>query len=234
MRQTINSLMRSLVDAVYPPLCEVCGRPLLDCESEMCLQCDAELPRTNIHAVNASDIHDRVTLAHVPFERLAVYMHYYRESPYAALIRRGKYQNRPWLISFLTRKFVKELPADFFNDIDVLLPVGMAWFKRMKRGYNQAEEICKTISAMTGIPIGDNLRMRRHKTQARQSASSRGLNASGNSYVTDAGELDGLHLLIVDDIITTGSTMTDAMTALHHAAPTARISILALAATHRH
>lgn len=221
----------SLLDALLPRCCEVCGRALVTSEHLICIGCDMAMPRTHYHLESFSDIHHRLAAPGIPIEKAASYFHYYRGNPYAELIKRAKYNSRPDLARELGRRFAIELlPTGFFSDIDRLIPIPLYPSKLWRRGFNQSEEICHGISQATGIPIADNLRTRRHSTQTRKSASQRASNVKGLAYVKHPDELAGMHILVVDDVITTGSTMLDAVSALHAAIDPLKISVLSLAA----
>ena len=124
-------------------------------------------------------------------------------------------------------------PDGFFDGVDLLLPVPLSYSKMARRGYNQAERVARGISQVTGIAIGDNLVARTHKTQTRRSLFERMANVEEIYHVENADELDGLHVMVVDDVITTGSTMSANISAIHSAVPTARISVLSVGATTR-
>ncbi|MDE5692714.1 MAG: ComF family protein, partial [Duncaniella sp.] len=120
--------------------------------------------------------------------------------------------------------------AGFFDDIDVLIPVPLHFTKLWMRGYNQSHEIARGLSDVTGLPIGDNLiASRPHSTQTRKNASQRRANSIGTFRVTSPEELDSLHILVVDDVITTGSTILSALETIHSSIPSARLSVYSLA-----
>lgn len=232
MKNRLKSMLDDLLRVVYPEYCEVCGTPLVDGERLICLSCDLTMPRTMIHRQPTSDIHHRLAAPRLPIEKTASYFYYYRDSPYSEIIKRAKYNNRPELAKNLGKRFATELVKDnFFDGIDLLIPIPLHRMKQLRRGYNQSEEICRGISSVTSIAIADNLHARSHSTQTKKNASQRAANVSGLFHVTDAKELDGKHLLIVDDVITTGATMRNAVEAVNAASPTARLSVLSLGAT---
>ncbi len=145
---------------------------------------------------------------------------------------KGKYNNRPDLIEGLARIYAEMLVAErALEGVDMLMPVGMHWFKRMRRGYNQAEVIARTVGGMAGIEVGRAVRARRwHGPQARNTATARMENVRGMFAPVDAQSLAGLHVAIVDDILTTGATMSEAIRAVMPGMPKA-ISVLTLAIT---
>lgn len=218
---------------VFPKVCEVCGCSLTRGEELMCLHCNLDMPRTHLHRDDFNTIHQRLA-GKAPIEKATGYFYYYRDSDYARLIHKAKYNGRPIIIKQLVRNFVKELCIDgFFDDVDVVQPVPMHWFKQMRRGYNQSEVLAKTLSEVTGIALGHFLSAKRgHKTQTRKNRFERWQNTKGVYSVKNVKDLEGKHLLVVDDVITTGSTLLACCEAIHEASPTTRLSVLSLGVTH--
>lgn len=227
-----RNLISTLGDAVFPPVCECCGRALVDGEVLLCLHCLHDMPRTYFHRDAFSEIHKRLAAPGLPIVRTASLFHYIKESPYARLIQLAKYNNRPSINRFLARLFASELQSElFFDGIDILLPIPLHWRKQWKRGYNQSEVIAMGISDITGIKIADNLKAQPHSTQTRKNAIERAANMQGKIKVTHPEELENRHCLIIDDVITTGATILTAAKAILTAAPSASISVLTLAAS---
>ncbi len=231
-RGRLKEWLHDLLRVVYPEVCEVCGNSLVRGEEVICLQCDMNLPRTNVHKDDFNIIHERLA-GKTPIERAAGYFYYYRDSDFAKLIHNAKYNGRPIIARVMARRYAHEIAADgFFDDIDVIIPVPLHRSKFIKRGYNQSELIAKGISEITSIPVANNLKAKRHSTQTKKNSYSRWLNAQGIYTAEDADELAGKHVLIVDDVITTGATLLACCEALHKVEPSAKISILALSVTH--
>ena len=134
--------------------------------------------------------------------------------------------------AYLASAFASELDNEgFFDGMDAILPVPMYAWKQVRRGFNQAEEIAKGISDVAGIPVWHNLTaIRPHQSQTTRNAVERAANAAGIYAVVEADRLDGRHVLIVDDVITTGSTILGCCEAVMKAS-TAEVSVLSLAAT---
>lgn len=223
-----------VADILFPRVCAVCGRPLVSGEDVMCLGCLVDLPRTNQHLRQPNDIHTRLISLHAPLERCASLFHYHRENPYSRLIKGAKYRGRPSIGRKLARMFATELkPTGFFDGIDLIIPVPIHLFRFLSRGYNQTHYIARGISDVTGIEVCDNLRASRpHSAQARKGAEARRVNAAGTFSVLRPRNLAGHHILVVDDVITTGSTMVSALDTIKKAEPSARLSVLSLALTY--
>lgn len=225
---------KDLLNVILPNLCTVCHAPLVNGEDIMCLKCQIGLPRTNLYKFQPNPIHERLLSLSAPIQKASSLFWYYRDNEYSSLIHDAKYNGRPSIAVKLAKMHSVELQkVDFFDDVDLLLPVPMHFIKQMMRGYNQAEEIAKGINAVTGIPICDNLRARKaHTTQTKKGASQRLINTKGIYKIYHPEELENKHILIVDDVITTGATMVECIDTIHRAIPSARFSVFSLALTH--
>ncbi|MDE7141371.1 MAG: ComF family protein [Muribaculaceae bacterium] len=234
-RGIVTGWLDDLRRVLFPRTCEICGRTLVKGERLMCLPCRGEMPYTGYHSERENPLTLRLVSREAPIETAVAMFHYDKDSAYAALIQRAKYRDRPEIDRQLAREYAAILDADrFFDDIDLIVPVPMAQMKQLRRGYNQAFEIADEIGSVTGAEVGEYLAARSHSTQTRKSASERQRNVrDAYAAIPEAVELGGCHILVVDDVITTGATILSCCAALHRAAPTARLSVLSLAATHR-
>lgn len=230
----ISSWGMDLINVILPNVCTVCHAPLVKGEDVICLKCQIGLPKTELYKFQPNIIQERAVTIHSPIERASSYFWYYRDNEYAALIHDAKYNNRPSVALKLARKHAIELlNCDFFDGIDVIIPVPMHFMKQMMRGYNQAEKIAEGISDVTGLPIGKNLEaIKGHSTQTKKGIAQRNMNTKGVYEVKDADELAGKHILLVDDVITTGATIVECINTIHNAQPSVRFSVFSLALTH--
>jgi ComF family protein len=169
----------------------------------------------------------------VVIERAAGYFYYYRGNPYTRLIHVAKYNGRPETGRELAARFADEIINDgFFDGMDLIVSVPLHRFKKLKRGYNQTEYIAEGIARKTGLVINRNLiALKPHSSQTRKNAFERWKNSLDIYGVKNPEELENKHVLLVDDVITTGSTMLACCEAIHRAAPSATISVIALGVT---
>lgn len=230
----VKQWLGDLFSLFVPPLCNVCGERLVDGEKVLCLNCHLSMPRTNYHLLPDSPIHYKL-VSSIPILRTAAYFTYVKDTPYAKLLQTSKYNSLPQIDRWLAEEFSKELiPSGFFVGIDLLIPVPMSRWKKANRGFNQAEEIADAISITTGIPVGDNLVARHgHKSQTKKNMLQRQKNISDIFSIVNPEELHNLHILLIDDIITTGSTLRGCIEQIHAASPSTKISVLTLASTSR-
>lgn len=235
MIASVKSWLADLAAVIFPKVCEVCGQSLTHGEETLCLECLTDLPRTGIAADAFTEMHKRLASPGLPVAKAASWFYYYRDSPFAMLIQQAKYNARPKLARTLGRMFAAEIaPKGFFDDIDVIVPVPLARLKLLRRGYNQAEEIALGMAEVSGSPVENMLTARRHSTQTRRSSYQRWINARG-VYSTAKGHApDNRHILLVDDVMTTGATTLSCLTALHAASPQAALSVATLALAHKY
>lgn len=229
----LRRLARAGLDVFFPRVCRVCGCSLGEDEELMCPSCLARLPRTDLDKVEFNTLHHRIG-GDNEIDIAAGWFYYYRDSDYARLIHEAKYGDRPMTAWRLGAMYGEELTADgFAGRWDVMLPVPLHRDKRLRRGYNQSEEIARGMASRLGCDVGDNLvAVRRHSTQTHRSGVERYRNVKGCFGLRHGDELDGLSVAIVDDIITTGSTILDCINAMCEGARPASISVLTLGVTH--
>lgn len=233
-KNPVISWLNDLRHVFFPEVCPVCGRVLVEGEDTLCMECDALMPRTNFHLDSDNPLYYRLLSQHIPLDHAAAMFHYKTGNPYTRLITVTKYNDRPQLGFRMGAKYAAELlPTGFFTGVDILVPVPMHWWKQIRRGYNQATEIARGISKITGISVaGDALSASKHGTQTRRNAYQRLLNARKTYSVADIHAIAGKHIVLVDDVITTGATMVSICEAIRKQSPTTTISVVSLAHTY--
>lgn len=216
-----------------PRVCFVCGRPLGRGEDRLCMHCLAQLPRTLAHRDAGSAIAQGL-LAVAPSPRAAHWFHYNGAGPWQRLIKAIKYEGMPALAYSLGRTFARELEADGWfgkRPVDVLVPVPVSRERLLVRTYSQALEIARGIAAVTGADVVRALHMAPgHGHQTGRSASQRWVNARAMFKPCVDTRLTGRHIAVVDDVVTTGATVTAAVQALMPSRP-ASVSVISLART---
>ena len=219
-----------LIDIIFPRSCSVCGNPLSGSEQDICINCLMELPR--IGEYKTDNPIEKLFWGILPVERVASYIHYSKESPYNNLIHRMKYSDRPEIGERMAETAANELMKQgFFTGIDIIVPLPLSKKKKRQRGYNQCDYIAKGISKATGITVDSNSVIRHiaNATQTHKHRDERWKNVENIFSVTDAAALSGKHILLVDDVLTTGATLTSCGSAILTAVPDAKISIFTLA-----
>lgn len=216
--------LRALVDLIIPRECHICGDTLLDREEFICCACEAKLPVTGYerywhnHESPNSDLNpmEQRFAGQLPLVHACAPYFYARDTALASLIQDFKYRGFSRLATVMGRTGAAILKdSGLFERVDILVPVPLHWTKLLKRGYNQTEMIAYGISAATGIPVGKNLKASRpHRTQTSLTSEQRIANTKGIFTVIDPHSLRGRHVMLVDDICTTGATLLSAGKAL--------------------
>lgn len=220
-------LIRALLDFLLPRYCVICGERLMVDEDVICVMCDLKLPRVT----DDSRLIERF-YGKIPVERVSSLLYYKRGEPMTELLY-AKYHHRGDVSRSMGRRMAKELEKkDFFKDIDALVPVPLSARRIRQRGYNQSEELARGISDILGIPIMKDCLKRNTFTvsQTRLWAMERKENVEGRFVLNPKtmGMLAGKHILIIDDVITTGATTTECGKQLA-TIPGVKISVLSLA-----
>ena len=223
----------ALLNLLFPEVCEVCGRSLIFGEKVMCTSCLGELPVCQESGHRLSPIEQKCFVEGCLVRGTSLF-YYHKDSPYADLIRRLKYYRQPQIGIYLGELLARDRisSSDFFSTADCIIPVPIHFLKKLKRGYNQSREIAKGIRKATGLPIVSNLyAVRGHGSQTRRNAQERWDNTRGLFKVRNPEMLAGKHIILVDDVVTTGATLTRCATVLRDSVPGIRISLISLATT---
>lgn len=222
---------RIITDTLFPRFCLACHKRLLLNESYICTSCLFSLPFTQLRGEKGNII-ERLTCDDVVCTERANSLFFYQShSKYCQIFFHFKYYNHPDVAIEMGRMMANELQnTDFFNNIDCLVPVPLSPQRFKKRGYNQSERLARGISEITHIPIDTTsvIRCVDNPTQTHLSAQQRLENVKDIFKLANATALKGKHVLIVDDVITTGSTTRACARAVMQAEG-ATVSIISLA-----
>jgi ComF family protein len=194
---------------LLPRTCPACRRPLKDWEECLCLVCQAQLPVTNFD-LNPDNPLAEMFWGRVRLSQAVAWFYFRKGSIYQDALHKLKYNDRPDIGFLLGKQFGYELfRSPVFIQPDVLVPVPLHPKKLRKRGYNQSEAIARGLSVGLQIPLSDSILTRPHatSTQTRKNRYERYLNVTGKFSVSDPSDLENRHVLLIDDVITTGATL---------------------------
>ena len=218
-----------LLQLLFPKRCALCGSVLSDSEEGICLHCHARLPRIMPDTASSRKL-EQLFWGKFPLGKVASYCFYLKDNDASTLIHQLKYQGRADLGTTLGRLMATELQhRHFFDEIDLLIPVPLHPRKEQLRGYNQSLCIAQGIAAVTRLPI-DHTSLQRTQfteTQTHKSADARWDNVTGMFTLIHPEKLAHLHILLIDDVLTTSATLT-ACADTFQPVPGIRISILTL------
>jgi ComF family protein len=197
------------ISLLFPRLCYACGNHLLRNENLICTGCYVSIPRTNYHLQTENPV-AQLFWGRCLIEKAAAFSFYARGSRIRNLIHKLKYSGIKEIGYELGRIYAVPLKASGFTaGIDMIIPVPLHPSKKRIRGFNQSECISTGISDVTGLPVDTDslIRIVLSATQTNRSRYERWTNVEGIFRVADAGAIRGKHILLVDDVITTGSTI---------------------------
>lgn len=194
---------------LYPDLCVVCGQNLSHNEHYVCFGCLHAIPKTNFHHIPDNLIEKRFW-GKVPVHRCTSFFYFHKGSPFQKILHSLKYKNNKELGKVLGRYAAADLlDSPDFKAIDIIIPVPLHPKKFASRGYNQSEWIGRGLSAVLNKPQDTKslIRVRENTTQTKKSVFERYENTAGIFELTDTTGLVDKHVLLVDDVLTTGSTL---------------------------
>ena len=227
----------------------VCGRKLNVDERHLCVYCLSDMPLTRFWTMKHNPMADRFNevlqsglekvwdqmqetpSGHERYAYASALFFYDMEAEYRHIPHQIKYHGNISAGRYFGNMLGRRLAVvEWFSDVDVIIPVPLHWRRRWSRGYNQAEIIASGIAAVTGVPVRTDVlkRIRKTETQTKLDVSEKVTNVSGAFAVATIP--DGVrHVLLVDDVFTTGSTLGECFSALRSVLPPdVRISVATL------
>lgn len=205
-----DSFWSRLVDLIAPRACVVCGGRLGIHEFFLCGSCNLQLPRTNYADNPYENDMARLFWGQLPVERSAALFFYQGGSGPSQILYELKYKNHPEIGEFFGRMIAEEWnDTGFFEGIDLIVPVPLAKERQRQRGYNQSLHIARGIGSVTRLPIVTNAVSREQfvESQTQKDRWQRNENVEGCFRLNDGSALKGRHVLLVDDVVTTGATI---------------------------
>jgi len=223
-------MLTQLLNFFYPRACVACGNVLLQHEQFFCLQCLHNLPETRYHEFDDSPL-SKLFLGRARVEHVGAFLFYRKGNQVQKILHYLKYNGGKEIGSFLGEIYGAQLiENEKWKTIDMIIPIPLHPKKEKKRGYNQSELIAKGLSAGMQIPYNTNLLIRTEftETQTKKSRFHRWENVKEVFQLTDFESLKNKHILLCDDVLTTGATMEAAIQKLA-AVPSIKVSIATLA-----
>lgn len=234
-----------LFDLIAPRTCAVCGCRLSAEESVLCAPCHLHLPLTHFWLSPHDNPMARLFWGQVPLaggnpgqrpnsmERAAALFFYEPHAPASRIIYDMKYHGHRNVAEDMGRIAAQTMmDSGFFSGIDVIVPIPLTRRRQWKRGYNQSREMARGVSELTGIPVRTDIakRVTFGGSQTRRHLWERKENVETAFRLTSPEKASGRHILIIDDVVTTGSTVAACARQLCQA-PGVRISVLSLGFT---
>jgi len=219
-----------LLSLVFPEICNACGKPLYKHENLICNYCKVKLPYTNFHLQIENPI-EKTFWGRVNIQKSSAFLFFHKGNRVQHLMHRFKYKGKKEVGELLGDLFGQELlKNNYFNDADIIIPVPLHPDKLKKRGYNQSEWLAIGISKGLSIPCQNTVLIRAvaSSTQTKKNRFERWQNVETIFKVENPAAIEGKHIILVDDVITTGATVEACANTLLGAA-NCKVSFLALA-----
>ncbi|MBR5661334.1 MAG: ComF family protein [Bacteroidales bacterium] len=248
-RLSSQDWLTAFLDVLLPRKCIVCGGVLSLREKHVCIKCLGDLPRTFYSFMERNRMSERFndlvqrdldsrsaggTAIPVPYSLAAALFYYRASTGYRNITKSLKYHGNKAAGRYFAEMLVEEMVASgLYHDVDAVIPVPLHWSRRWSRGYNQAEVIGRVMAKILGAELRLDVlkRKRRTRTQTKLSIERKVANVSGAFALTKNASLAGKsHILLVDDVFTTGATVHACYEVIRKIAPPpVKISVATLA-----
>ena len=216
MSALLKELSHGITHLFYPRLCEGCARPLLGAEQVLCISCSLELTETGYSSLTDNETGLRFA-GRVPYTYATSYAYFTGDGLLQHLLHGLKYKNKKETGNYLGRKLGRSLkqgldelgPDHLKVPIDLIIPVPLHKTKKAYRGYNQSMLIADGISDILNVPATDDLLLRTRNTesQTNKTRTERVNNMTDAFGLKHGVKLTGKHILLCDDVLTTGATI---------------------------
>jgi ComF family protein len=209
-------VVKNLLNLFFPKICEACNNVLADNELVICVQCRHQLPITNFH-FDDSEVVKKVVYGRVKLENATALLHFSKKGIVQQLLHNLKYRGHKYISGFFGKWLGAELSnIEAYKQVDVVVPVPLYKTKLRKRGYNQVTEFGKEIAKALNADYNDAvlIKTKATKTKVFEGRLSRWNDDGAVFAISENKSLQGKHILLVDDIITTGATVEACATEL--------------------
>jgi ComF family protein len=217
---------------LYPQICFGCGTDQVEKVMPLCNPCINDLPTTEFFSINENPI-EKIFWGRVTIQHAGALLFFTKDSLVQTLIMQLKYQHNKKVGVLFGRLMGEAIAAEEkFNQVDFMIPIPIQHSKINSRGYNQSQVIAKGIQQVWNRPIVEDILIKRtwSNSQTKKNRKARLQQVPDLFLIQNQNDIKGKHLLLVDDVLTTGATLEAAITTLMNGSP-ASISIAVAAYT---
>ena len=203
-----KEIKESLFHLLFPNICPGCGNDMIAGNTALCLKCVSAMPETNFERHPNNPI-EKKFWGRIPLVAATAQYYFTRESLLQQLMHQFKYRGNKNLGFQLGKMMGHSVKQSGRFRIDALIPLPLFESKEKRRGFNQSTILCEGMADELRIPILKNaiIRSTHTDTQTKKSRIDRWLNMEGRFVLNDHSAITGKHLLLVDDVVTTGATL---------------------------
>ena len=202
-------LKESILHLLFPHLCAGCGTDIITIEHYLCAQCLTALPQTQFEK-HSNNPMEKIFWGRLPVVAATAQYYFTKNAQLQALMHQFKYKGQKELGFYLGRLLGNAIAStDRFDDVDALVPLPLFADKERQRGFNQSLVLCEGIAAVWQRPILTNAVERIYPTesQTKKNRIERWQNMQDRFQLKDPAVVANKHLLLIDDVVTTGATL---------------------------
>ncbi len=204
-----NTFFNDVVHLLYPHVCAGCGSDVISRGQVICFECTSGMPVTGFCFHEQNPV-EKIFRGRLLLANASAQVYFTKDSPVQNMLHRLKYGGLKQIGILMGRLTGEDLKrSGLYNDVDAVVPLPLNVRKQKTRGFNQAALIAEGIGSALNIPVLNDVVARKKytETQTHKSRAERWNNIEGKFEVVNAGELMDKHVLLVDDVITTGATL---------------------------
>src|ERR1700756_60838 len=204
----LKDFLLDVASLVYPRVCSGCHKSLFKHEEFICNNCYVSLPKTNYHLQKDNPI-EKIFFGRADVKTASSFLLFQKKGSVQKMMHALKYKNKPEVAHLLGKWYAQDLKNnDTFSSVDYIIPVPLHKKRLQKRGYNQSEYFAKGLSEVLNISVATNIlnKSKYTETQTHKSREERAENISTSFHLQNTQIIQGKHILLVDDVITTGAT----------------------------
>lgn len=205
---TLKEIKDSVLHLLFPHICTGCGSDILHEESVLCMRCIDAMPETNFELHPHNPV-EKTFWGRLPLAGATAQFYFTKESLMQHLMHQFKYKGNKELGMQLGNIMGEQIKKSARFEADALVPLPLFAAKEKRRGYNQAAILCEGMAEAMKLPVLDKIisRPRHTETQTKKGRIERWKNMEGKFILSNAGAIKNMHLLLVDDVVTTGATL---------------------------
>jgi ComF family protein len=205
---SVKEIKDSFLHLLFPHVCAGCGSDILNETTVLCMRCMGSMPETNFE-LHLNNPVEKIFWGRLPLAAATAQFYFTKESLMQHLMHQFKYKASKELGFQLGKIMGEQIKNSGRFEVDALIPLPLFPAKEKRRGYNQATILCDGMADAMNIPVLDRVisRPQHTETQTKKGRIERWKNMEGKFILTNPAAIKNKHLLLVDDVITTGATL---------------------------